>query len=995
MDSSPDKHLRPVHPRRPPAHMSVSLLHSPRVGKPASPLQQTWNHDADPCDTAPDGMKDRSDQSSDNSISASNDKSSSQSRPLVSKDDSGESSNADKWFDNSNNDAAAHNADLDDNDPPFFLQHSSSEEKTSPQHPGMGVAKLNAQNLHHAHAMMGGDGSSTDEFRSVIDDLTIQNRKLKRRLKKYETLQDAHLNKDKLFEVRVHGLSAHKKKQLEDMLRKFTVEMSNEQTRATGVIGGPSSTSTGTTLGNSVPGLVPHVSSKASNFNDSAYASASASGHGSSAQSASASGRKNPFQTTALARHHNIHSYLDEIPQNLLPRHTANMSEKAKQKLVVRRLEQIFSGKGAESTGHQHPMQQQEVSQSAAKAERNAREGTGQQASAEGSREARIMDTDPEDPEEQTSNPALVTGSPRRATSESRKNINGKRQSPDPDNADEGSPNLEATVEQRPTRPLDLDPQRAQFPSENIEYIRHLGFSPPDAYSDRSPEEGHGWIYLNLLMNMAQLHTINVTIDFVKDALQQYSTRFELSSDGRKVRWRRDWGIVRTSSEYSASSFPTSMSGQKPRKRVKISHAATEADDNQQEPLNKLSYTPLFFRRTSEESSFESSDDEDYVDSDSGPQLGESSAPQLTPGGTHINNVSPRKGRKRQSGPMIFYSNAKFCTDLSGDRKTEELMHYNPIMYHVATSQPVGDNRPPTRESVLSEKKGPLDNAISLPEAMDLADNPIPPSLELDFPAQSPLTSGTERSPFDLEASGIGGVSPADNFAINVQTKHAATDHLAPETNRTFAPGKYPDRIEKILEHDEGCHSGRTAVHKEVLSMRQRELPPSRLPPASCYIDFDESDESDDEYDDSPVSVAQDGRAGTAPQAVPQPMQLAPWSSNGTDVESDGDNDYDEDAESDASVDFLATARELDPESVRLREREYDATMADRWAEEIPAGSSAATAGGGSGFASPASDYNSDENDSDDEARPRRSRRNARFPRAGTEDSMLVNGESL
>merc|ERR1711977_791494 len=44
-----------------------------------------------------------------------------------------------------------------------------------------------------------------------------------------------------------------------------------------------------------------------------------------------------------------------------------------------------------------------------------------------------------------------------------------------------------------------------------------------------------------------------------------------------------------------------------------------------------------------------------------------------------------------------------------------------------------------------------------------------------------------------------------------------------------------------------------------------------------------------------------------------------------------------------------------------MGEREYDAHMAERLAEDIPAGSTAATAGGGSGFASPASGVGKEE----------------------------------
>jgi hypothetical protein len=63
-------------------------------------------------------------------------------------------------------------------------------------------------------------------------------------------------------------------------------------------------------------------------------------------------------------------------------------------------------------------------------------------------------------------------------------------------------------------------------------------------------------------------------------------------------------------------------------------------------------------------------------------------------------------------------------------------------------------------------------------------------------------------------------------------------------------------------------------------------------------------------------------------------------------------SDYSND--SDESIDLLATARQQDPATIYAYEREYDAAIADRLAEEIVAGSSAATAGGGSGFNTPA-----------------------------------------
>lgn len=123
------------------------------------------------------------------------------------------------------------------------------------------------------------EDSGSSDFRAVIDDLTVQNKKLKRRLKKYEKLHDAHLKDEKLFEVRVHGLSSAKRRELEDILRNFAVNAAGQATA------GPTSQSSNL-YDRGVPSLKTHkTASSSSNFADSAYASNSA--------SASASGTSN------------------------------------------------------------------------------------------------------------------------------------------------------------------------------------------------------------------------------------------------------------------------------------------------------------------------------------------------------------------------------------------------------------------------------------------------------------------------------------------------------------------------------------------------------------------------------------------------------------------------------------------------------------------------------------------------------------------------------
>jgi len=237
----------------------------------------------------------------------------------------------------------------------------------------------------------GTDGESSDDFRGVIDDLTIENKKLKRRLKKYEKLHDAHLKDDKLFEIRVHGLEADKKRELEEILRAF----------AAGVAPQPAPAFPPNGYASISPGLKTHQtgSSQASNqLTDSAYASMSASGQGSSVPSVGASKHRRNVQA-AKSRQQNIHSFLHHIPEGLKPHPNSEaMSERAKEKMVVRRLEQIFAGTDALVGPHHQTMQQEDVSQTAARADRTAIEAQGQQALLEGHREADMMNTETEDP---------------------------------------------------------------------------------------------------------------------------------------------------------------------------------------------------------------------------------------------------------------------------------------------------------------------------------------------------------------------------------------------------------------------------------------------------------------------------------------------------------------------------------------------------------------------------------------------------------------------
>jgi hypothetical protein len=843
----------------------------------------------------------------------------------------------------------------------------------------------------------GTDGESSDDFRGVIDDLTIENKKLKRRLKKYEKLHDAHLKDDKLFEIRVHGLEADKKRELEEILRAFAAGLAPQPAPAF-----PPNGYAGIS-----PGLKTHQtgSSQASNqLTDSAYASMSASGQGSSAPSVGASKHRRNVQA-AKSRQQNIHSVLHHIPEGLQPHPNSEaMSERAKEKMVVRRLEQIFAGTDALAGPHHQTLQQEDVSQTAARADRTAIEAQGQQALLEGHREADMMNMETEDPLDIGAKRRLAAGNTDALNHQESENI------AEQDFA-ESSPDSKSD-EQRPTRPLDLDPDRAQVPADNYRYIRHLGFSPQDPEHQRTPEDGHGWVYLNLLINMAQLHTIHVTPEFVRKAVTERSDHFEVSEDGRKVRWRGGSRITKTSSYGGDSSRErTDDDGQSPRKRLKTSNGsgvrATSQGGNgasvrkPQPEFGRLMYTPLFSHRSmSEDSEASSSTGEEYNDSPYTQQMGGESSGMASSG---LHTSAPKKKRKQDNGPIIFYNNAGFCTDLSGDsgaRGSNGTPYYKP-----SSLAPVGRTPPREEPSQMFEKRGPLEEASLLPEPMDLADNPIPDSLELAFPTQSPPSSasGAQKRPsIDLEVTGMGGVYPADNFAIEVESRHAVVDqHEAPAIPIQDTTKNLPDRFARILHGNTPQRKVRAAVAQRYLNIQRIEHPPSMLPPALCFVP-EEDDSTSDDYSGTvdEMSMSPDAADVLPPSTAPQTMYMPDVDSEDSDEEME-DEEYDEsDAESDGSLDLLATAREADPEAISRKERQYDAEMAERLAEAIPAGSSAATAGGGSGFASPESGFDKREyRNAMEDARKRMklqvpavSAVSPTLQRANTSDSMDVQG---
>jgi len=262
-------------------------------------------------------------------------------------------------------------------------------------------------------------------------------------------------------------------------------------------------------------------------------------------------------------------------------------------------------------------------------------------------------------------------------------------------------------------------------------------------------------------------------------------------------------------------------------------------------------------------------------------------------------------------------------------------------------------------------------------------------------------SSSNPQDPFELQASGIGGVEPADNFSINVRSRQQKQDKWEPQSASKRSKG-YPARIRNALldrtrdalvtssnssskaSSVDGSSSRRTKpsrarVQREIIGATKTDLPASVLPDAVyLYFSSDDEDEDDDE-DMADVDDDEDSsESEEMPKSAPQYMDWATMVSSKYSTEDEGEDrevpkpstttkfmplarsgalqsrSQRKSTRSPESIDLLAPARTIDPEAARLQERQFDADLAERLAKEIPAGSSAATGDGGSGFTSPA-----------------------------------------
>jgi len=207
--------------------------------------------------------------------------------------------------------------------------------------------------------------------------------------------------------------------------------------------------------------------------------------------------------------------------------------------------------------------------------------------------------------------------------------------------------------------------------------------------------------------------------------------------------------------------------------------------------------------------------------------------------------------------------------------------------------------------------------------------NALPPILDQSFDAiafdlPSIVSSGdVEQEMRNLPASGIGGVTPQDNFVIYVQI---ARTRLKAHEEAKVGRGK----------------GGARHFHYRICASLKRELPPSPLPPPSyIFLPFTSSSSSGSEgtWDSSDDS---DDTTIDKHEPVP-PIFLTHFSTESSPLH--GLDDID----GGSSIDMLATTGGVDASMVTGQEREFQLNRKPTpKEEEVVAGSPTATAWDGS-----------------------------------------------
>ncbi|KAL3952718.1 hypothetical protein ACCO45_012661 [Purpureocillium lilacinum] len=490
--------------------------------------------------------------------------------------------------------------------------------------------------------------ASDVDYRTMIDELRMQRRKLQDQLDRCKWGRLNILRGDELFELRVYGISARKKRELEAVLRDFAT--ANGASNETLSWSQQSKATKRTKLENCDGGggaksgvMPPTLAGDNSRIDDSTSASTTS-------KTAHITTRQLLPDSSSLSAHTSLTTNCPEAPKGLYPRLDQTRTDQSP--TFPNHSWPLGDGimVPAPDVGGPRPNPPQNL-EAASRAENLRREAMFL---------PRITQT--------VSGPGTLEDV----------TISPDTPSPQDSQVDKGPVRVQHSKRSRPAQQRapylhELDPDRVHNPSINMAYLRHLGLLHPES---KAPEHQAGrlgldeWIHINLLSNLAQLHLINVTPNFVRSAILRHSTALRLSSDGRKVRW---CGLDEPSTSSDTSSDRCSpitsigrnasdrhMSVLGTRRQLEAAEQATSSHSGMLPTASDtFHYEPMFFGKHTSRSS-------GWLDR----QL---LLPRDKAASNRANRTlectGKRPGERKSFGhTIIYYRDAPFCFDLAGDR---------------------------------------------------------------------------------------------------------------------------------------------------------------------------------------------------------------------------------------------------------------------------------------------------------------------------------------
>jgi hypothetical protein len=358
--------------------------------------------------------------------------------------------------------------------------------------------------------------------------------------------------------------------------------------------------------------------------------------------------------------------------------------------------------------------------------------------------------------------------------------------------------------------------------------------------------------------------------------------------------------------------------------------------------------------------------------------------------------------KRREDGPIVFYSGAKFYTDLSGDQgdisTPLHVLGVGSDGYSNQSQNAIGcssrNNNPPFSRtpsgSILSFR--PFRIHSKVPENRPKTPELLRGDQDDDFFVDVSPDSSSLLTPLQaFDASGLGGTQPADHFAVRVETRRTINARSSGNLSRFSVPvasfKRFAHSISKsslelflrpVLDSEESNVTGlasiapftspsaRTTipfkdlpVKTDVLYTNFIRLRPSELPPPLGYYSTttSTSEDGDSDFGSSSSGLSQLRRdksffrkSFASLSDLDDSLNRIP-SSPVSDAgnRSDEGNGSDSDDDEVDSIDMLAHAWEAYPDIIAAKEQEFDMEVDEKESEAPSVRSSVATMNDGSG----------------------------------------------